>query len=152
MSKKIKLLFHREDGIFVISPFGKRISPKTKKEEFHRGVDYNTKKRKIPNYAIADGVVIAAGTHNESGALFVEVKYPTLGYVGCYWHLDSISVVKGQQVTKDTEIGITGTTGWSTGIHLHFGWYPIEDIRVPYLKRRWTDFEKFKIMGFKSSE
>ncbi len=142
---KIKLLFHEEDGISISSPFGPRKNPKTGAPEHHRGVDYATGGRKIPNYAVTDGTVLKIGKDRESGALFVEVKYPSLGYVGAYWHLDSISVRAGQPVTENTVIGITGTTGWSTGIHLHFGWYPIEDIGVKYENRRWTDFEKFVI-------
>ena len=137
----IKRLFHREDNIYIISPYGWRT--RNGKREFHRGVDYNTKGRKLAQYGLEKGKVIRQGKDG-TGALFVEVEYPKLGYIGQYYHLDSINTYLGQEVTNETIIGYTGTTGNSTGIHLHFGWYPIADKNVSYMKRRWSDFTKFK--------
>ncbi|HCY05999.1 MAG TPA: hypothetical protein DHS57_01535 [Erysipelotrichaceae bacterium] len=142
----IKRLFHREDNIYIISPYGWRT--RNGKREFHRGVDYNTKGRKLAQYGLEKGKVIRQGKDG-TGALFVEVEYPKLGYIGQYYHLDSINTYLGQEVTNETIIGYTGTTGISTGIHLHFGWYPIKDKNVSYYNRKWSDFESFK---FKESE
>lgn len=140
---KIKRLFHIEEGIRISSSFGYRTSPINGKQEFHRGVDYATGGRKLPQYGLDNGIVIKAGK-DTTGALFVEVEYPNLGYIGQYYHLDSISVSKGQKVDENTIIGYTGTTGYSTGIHLHFGWYPIADKNISYYSRRWSNFEDFR--------
>lgn len=69
--------------------------------------------------------------------------------VGQYYHLDSLKVKLGQKVNIDTIIGFTGKTGQSTGVHLHFGWYPIEDIKVSYYSRRFRDVLAFNFEGEK---
>lgn len=137
----IEKLFHRTDGIKLSSPFGWRLLKG--KPDNHRGVDFSTGGRKLPQYGLTEGKVIRQGT-DSTKANFVEVEYPSLGYVGQYYHLDSIATKLGQKVNTDTIIGYTGETGYSFGIHLHFGWYPIADKNVSYMKRRWSDFTKFK--------
>lgn len=92
--------------------------------DFHRGTDYGTSGKKIPQYAIEDGQVYSAGK-DSSGGIFAWVYYPRLNVRMLYYHLDSVSVRAGQTVNKDTLIGYTGTTGHSTGIHLHLGVYDL---------------------------
>lgn len=127
---------------YVTSPFGWRTLNGVR--GFHSGVDYGTNRQKVPCYALEDGYVVRTWK-DSAGALGVDVAYPRLGKVGVYVHLDSISVTKGQSVNKDTQIGITGMTGNATGIHLHFGWYDINDINVSYASRNWSDFEAYTI-------
>lgn len=112
-------IFRRSDW-YVTSPFGNRKDPITGAQLFHSGCDYGTHATKWPQYALEDGVVESAGKDG-SGGIFAWVKYPRLGFRLLHYHLDSVKVVTGQTVNKDTLIGYTGTTGRSTGIHLHLG-------------------------------
>lgn len=141
-TKNSKKIFH--EGINDISsPFGYRKNPFNGNETvFHRGVDYKTYLKKLPQYGLVKGKVIRAGTDN-TGAKFVEVEYPSLGHVGQYYHLDSIAVNVGDNVDENTIIGYTGNTGNSIAIHLHFGWYPIENKNKGYYDRGWSDFESY---------
>lgn len=120
MSELSKLIFHNADH-YVTSPYGMRtLSGKT---SFHKGCDYGTNGKKIPQYGIADdGVVLSCGKDAAYGnALYAWVSYPSLEVKLLYYHLDSISVKAGQKVTKNTVVGYTGMTGYATGIHLHLG-------------------------------
>lgn len=115
--------FRRKD-YRLTSPYGTRIHPVTKVKSFHWGVDYGTQGQKWKQYALEEGTVLSAGVDNSSsgqGALFAWVSYPRLGIKCLYYHLDVVYVKRGQSVTHDTVIGLTGTTGRSTGIHLHLG-------------------------------
>lgn len=125
---------------YVTSPFGWRTLNGVR--GYHLGVDYGTNGKKVPCYALENGYVVRTW-QDTAGALGVDVAYPRLGYVGVYVHLDKINVTKGQNVTSETKIGNTGKTGNATGVHLHFGWYPISDINVAYANRGWTDFEAY---------
>lgn len=119
--KLAELIFGRTD-YKITSPFGSRISPLTKKKEYHDGVDYGTHGEEWPQYAIEDGEVLSCGKDaNYANALFVWVKYPRIGIKLLHYHLSKISVTKGQKVTAGTLIGYTGKTGLATGIHLHLG-------------------------------
>lgn len=122
MSTVSNLIFHNAKH-YVTSKFGYRsvlITSAGKTNPFHSGVDYGTNGKKIPQYAIEDGEILAA-TKAPDGALYVWVKYPRLGVKFLHYHLDSINVKKGQKVDKNTLLGYTGKTGKSTGIHLHLG-------------------------------
>ena len=86
--------------------------------EFHNGQDWGAKAG-TPIMAAADGVVIAAGTNNRSGN-FVRIQHPD-GSITGYAHLkDAPEVARGQQVSGGAVIGSVGSTGHSTGNHLHF--------------------------------
>lgn len=71
-----------------------------------------------PIFATADGVVSFAGAHGGYGNLVV-IDHAD-GWQSWYGHLSSISVVVGQQVRQGEIIGAAGSTGYSTGPHLHF--------------------------------
>lgn len=124
MSELSNLIFH-EKKHYMSSPYGPRTSIKTsagKTSSFHDGVDYATYNVKLAQYPITDGVVLSCGTDWAfGGAKYVWVKYPELGIKTLHYHLDSISVKKGQAVNKNTILGYTGKTGRATGIHLHLG-------------------------------
>lgn len=114
---------------YITSPYGKRSVINTSAGQtasFHRGTDYGTNGKKLPQYAIEDGVILSCGTASD-GAKFVWVKYPRIGKKMLHYHLDSIAVRTGQNVKKGTLLGKTGKTGKATGIHLHLG---IKDVNT----------------------
>lgn len=104
--------------IHVVSKFGKRIDPFYGRWANHQGMDYRARGG-TPVYAVANGTVTAAaysgGWGNE-----VRIKHPS-GLSSQYAHLSSMSVHRGQTVKKGQIIGRVGSTGRSTGAHLHFG-------------------------------
>lgn len=71
-----------------------------------------------PIYAAAVGTIQLTGYHSVGGN-YVRISHPN-GVVTYYGHLSRISVVRGQSVAQGQEIGRMGTTGLSTGCHLHF--------------------------------
>lgn len=101
----------------ITSRFGWRKNPFGKGYEFHAGVDieapYGT-----PVVATADGQVIFAGMLSDYGKTVI-LKHPS-GYQTLYAHLSSIEVIKGQKVKAGQVIGRVGSTGRSTGPHLHY--------------------------------
>lgn len=120
MSTVSKLIFKTGEH-YITSPFGYRTLNGTK--SMHNGVDYGTHGKKIAQYAIEDGEIISAGMDDakHNYGLYVWVKYPRLGVKMLHYHLDKICVKAGQKVNSDTILGYTGTTGNSTGVHLHLG-------------------------------
>ena len=99
------------------SPFGPRIDPFNGRAAFHTGIDmdapYNS-----PVYATAPGTVIYAGWLGEYGKT-VEIDHG-FGIDTLYAHLRRCLVSVGQQVAGHAEIGLVGTTGRSTGPHVHY--------------------------------
>ena len=90
--------------------------------KYHNGVDYGTNRKKIPIYPIEEGIVTYTGKDNY-GALIVKVKYNRINKTFIYGHLDKITVEKGTKVNEKTMLGLTGKTGYATGIHLHLSIY-----------------------------
>lgn len=118
-------IFRKERGTssnqyYLTSPFGWRKDPISGEYKGHSGCDYGTHGNKWTQYALEDGTVESV-YKDYYGALCVRVAYPRLGIRCTHAHLDVIKVKKGQKVTKDTILGNTGTTGYSTGVHLHLG-------------------------------
>jgi murein DD-endopeptidase MepM/ murein hydrolase activator NlpD len=104
--------------VHVISSFGKRIDPFYGRWANHQGVDYRARYG-TPVFAVANGTVSTAGYHGGWGNE-VQIKPPS-GLSTQYAHLSAISVRQGQSVRKGQQIGRVGSTGRSTGAHLHFG-------------------------------
>ncbi|MDP5226508.1 MULTISPECIES: M23 family metallopeptidase [Arthrobacter] len=101
------------------SPFGVRISPITgKPDEFHWGQDFAAPCGTLV-YAADAGVVRAAGWHPWGGGNRVEIDHGN-GLVTTYNHLQGIAVSAGEKVQVGQVIAKVGTTGASTGCHLHF--------------------------------
>lgn len=122
MSKITEIIFKGEKH-YITSKFGSREPIKTSAgttSNVHKGTDYGTSGKKIPQYAIEDGTIYSCGT-DEAGAKYVTIIYPRINKRFLHWHLDTISVKKGQSVKKYTKIGTTGMTGKATGVHLHLG-------------------------------
>ncbi|MDD2228995.1 MAG: peptidoglycan DD-metalloendopeptidase family protein [Candidatus Cloacimonetes bacterium] len=101
----------------VVSQFGKRIDPFFGRWAFHQGVDYRARYG-TPIYAVANGSVTSASYSGGWGNQ-IRIKHPS-GLTTLYAHLSSISVRNGQTVKKGQVIGRVGSTGRSTGAHLHF--------------------------------
>ena len=87
----------------------------------HLGVDLSSSNKSIPIYPIASGVVFFKG-YDSYGALVVKIKHNYNGkYIySTYAHMRSFgNISKGQYVSPNTKIGNMGSTGYSTGPHLH---------------------------------
>lgn len=85
---------------------------------FHKGVDFGTGGAAVPTYAAADGRVLMAGWSNSAGN-WVVIQHSG-GLVTKYMHHSALSVSTGQYVSKGQQLGLTGNTGNSAGVHLHF--------------------------------
>jgi len=101
----------------ISSSFGYRVHPVTRKNTFHAGLDlpasYGT-----PVYAPASGVVSYAGKKGAYGNfLLIAHSY---GFKTAYGHLSKFAVRSGDYVTKGQKIAYVGSTGRSTGPHLHY--------------------------------
>ncbi|SFI42922.1 M23 family metallopeptidase [Jannaschia pohangensis] len=83
----------------------------------HSGMDFASS-RGTPIQATADGVVTHAGWQSGYGKL-IKIEH-ALGFETRYAHLNSINVSVGQRVSRGQTIGGMGTTGRSTGVHLHY--------------------------------
>lgn len=137
-------LFHTLDDIFISSPYSNRISPITGDREFHEGVDYSANGKSIPIYALDDGEVLYEGYDNSTGAIICYIRFPKLDdHVGLYYHLANTVINKGDKVTKDTKIGMMGSTGYSTGNHLHFDWFKYCDYNKGFYDRNYEDFNEY---------
>ena len=105
----------------ITSPFGYRIHPIFNTRKFHSGIDIggvNGGAIKASN----NGKVIFTGWYGGYGQVVILDHGVVRGQpiTTLYAHLSYINVVKGQKVTKGQQIGKEGTTGYSTGPHLHF--------------------------------
>ena len=104
-------------GVRMTSGFGPRRDPKTGGSRMHNGVDW-AGGRGTPIYATADGVVSHAGWQGGYGRL-VKIEH-AFGIETYYAHLNAVHVTQGQRVSRGDRIGDMGTTGRSTGVHLHY--------------------------------
>lgn len=102
---------------WVSSNFGNRMHPMTGKKEFHRGVDIPGKQG-AGVLAVADGVVIRSEKNGNYGWL-VEVDHGD-DYITLYSHNSVNNVTVGETVIKGQVIAQIGSTGRSTGPHVHF--------------------------------
>ena len=102
---------------WISSYYGKRANPFSGGQEFHRGVDF-AGKHGSNVIAVAGGVVTEADDRYGYGNL-VEIDHSN-GYVTRYGHNDTIAVEIGQTVKKGQVIAKMGSTGRSTGPHVHF--------------------------------
>lgn len=99
------------------SPFGHRADPLAGLRAMHEGIDFNAVPG-TPVVAAADGVVLSATYHPEFGNL-VEVDHGE-GLVTRYAHLLRMDAQPGALVKRGERVGAVGSTGRSTGPHLHF--------------------------------
>ncbi len=102
----------------ITSPFGWRIHPISRKRQLHKGIDYAAFLG-VPILAAADGIVNDVGWDDGGYGNFVELRHPD-GSLTLYGHANRILVAKGRQVNQGQIIAEVGSTGYSTGPHLHF--------------------------------
>jgi len=108
---------HPAPGRAITSRYGNRRDPIIGKTAFHAGIDFRTPTG-TPIYATASGTVTKAGRHGGYGKL-VEIQHAN-GLKTRYAHLSKIDVRKGQNINVGIRVGAAGSTGRSTGPHLHY--------------------------------
>ena len=105
---------------YISSPFGYRTSPINGAQEFHRGVDIAGN----GTISAAQAGVVEVATYHYSYGNYVVINHGKINGVTIktlYAHMQSgLSVSVGQTVSQGQKIGVMGTTGSSTGVHLHF--------------------------------
>ena len=104
-------------GAYVTCAYGWRIHPIWGDERFHSGVDLGASQG-TPIYAIAAGTVTTA-TYGDANGYYVSISHGN-GYGSVYCHMTNYIVSVGDSVSQGQVIGYVGSTGWSTGPHLHF--------------------------------
>lgn len=102
----------------VTSPFGNRNTGIAGASTYHQGIDLGAPEG-TPIYASRTGVVTAA-TYGKSAGYYVSINHGD-GYSSIYMHMTNYVVSKGQAVSAGQVIGYVGSTGVSSGPHLHFG-------------------------------
>jgi murein DD-endopeptidase MepM/ murein hydrolase activator NlpD len=102
---------------WLSSRYGKRNDPFTGKQDFHKGLDFAGKKGSEV-IVVGDGVVSWTGKRSGYGNL-VEVNHGN-GYITRYGHNQRHLVEVGEKVKKGQQIALMGSTGRSTGPHVHF--------------------------------
>ena len=107
------------DSVHISSRFGYRTDPTGSSGNQHNGIDF-TGSSGTPIYAIQGGKVVEAG-YGPSTGNYVIIKHPN-GIYSYYMHFNALPAVSsGQSVTARQYLGGMGTTGNSTGVHLHLG-------------------------------
>jgi murein DD-endopeptidase MepM/ murein hydrolase activator NlpD len=101
----------------ITSTFGYRTDPFTHRPSFHSGIDFGARENDAV-YATAAGKVVSTGSDMFHGNNIV-IEH-SKGLRTWYMHLNKILVNKGDSVDKGTTIGLVGSTGRSTGPHLHY--------------------------------
>lgn len=101
----------------ISDEYGNRIHPILGTQQFHNGVDLAAPSG-TPIYAAYDGDVVAA-TYSGSMGNYIMIDHGS-GLYTIYMHCSALYVSKGQTVTKGQNIAAVGSTGRSTGPHLHF--------------------------------
>ena len=101
----------------ITSPFGQRVSPTTGASTFHQGVDLDTGTG-WPVVAARAGIAYTA--YGSAAGNYVTIDHQD-GFRSIYMHLSGFSIGNGTIVSAGQQIGLTGSTGVSTGDHLHFG-------------------------------
>lgn len=104
-------------GGWLSSSYGYRIDPFNGKKTFHSGIDFAAKEG-TNVLAVADGIVSFIGQRNGYGEL-IELDHGN-GYVTRYAHNEEIIVKTGDRIKKGEAIALMGSTGRSTGPHVHF--------------------------------
>lgn len=101
----------------ITSPFGYRTAPTTGASTYHQGVDLDTGTG-WPVVATRAGIAYTG--YGSAAGNYVTVDHQD-GFKSIYMHLSGFSVSNGTVVSAGQQIGLTGSTGVSTGDHLHFG-------------------------------
>jgi len=113
-----KFLWPSNTTRLVTSPYGYRIHPVTGKSRFHAGIDIGAA-HGTSILAANDGVVIVSGYNSGGYGNYVVINHGG-GYTTLYAHCSSLLVSVGQKVSRGQVIARCGSTGMSTGPHIHF--------------------------------
>ncbi|HLQ98693.1 MAG TPA: lysozyme family protein [Candidatus Dormibacteraeota bacterium] len=116
----------------ITSEFGMRSDPFTGEKTMHSGLDFDCD-RSDSIYSVGDGTVTQAVNFHLSYGNYVMVKHNANNY-SLYAHMSSLSVNKGDQVKVGQQVGVCGTTGSSTGTHLHLEYHKNDKKKNPVLK------------------
>lgn len=108
--------------VTVTSEFGYRYHPITGSYELHNGIDLVNGNATTPIYASAAGEVVISGSYPDWYGNYVVIKHSDGLYTG-YAHQSQLRVSVGDTVKQGQQIGNMGTTGPSTGPHLHFQFF-----------------------------
>jgi murein DD-endopeptidase MepM/ murein hydrolase activator NlpD len=115
----------------VSSEYGWRRDPIDGKTRFHAGIDYEVRSR-TPVKSVMEGEVVFSGWEKGYGNL-VEIEHPN-GYRSRYGHNAALLVKKGDHVESGDVISLSGSSGRSTGPHLHFelrkGEFSLDPVKI----------------------
>ena len=112
----------------VTSGFAMRVHPVSGQWKQHKGIDFGAPVG-TPIRATGDGVIEFAGVAGGYGNMVVVRHGPV--YSTAYAHMSRIAARRGMHVSQGDVIGYVGTTGWSTGPHLHYEFRVNNDARDP---------------------
>lgn len=110
-----------KDKCKVVSGFGYRFHPILKYRRLHSGIDLAARPG-TPVYATGDGVVRVSGRNSEGYAgygVVVDIDHG-FGFHTLYAHMSTTTVKEGHKVMRGEQVGTVGSTGMSTGAHLHY--------------------------------
>lgn len=105
-------------GYAINSKFGMRRLGGEPGARQHKGVDIAAPKG-TSVYGAAEGVILRIGYDAGGYGNFIEMRHPN-GMTTLYGHLSRVDVASGDRIAPGQRIGLVGTTGYSTGPHLHF--------------------------------
>ena len=106
------------NSTYVTSEFGRRYNPfDGSTSDWHGGLDIGDDYG-APIYATASGYIVQSGWYGGYGR-YVRISHD-YGYQTCYGHMSGINVSEGEYVEKGEVIGYVGSSGYSTGPHLHY--------------------------------
>lgn len=114
----VKFIWPIPDSNRITSRFGPRKAPVAGASNYHKGVDVGAPKG-TPIYAAAGGTVVISTYHYSAGN-YVMINHGN-GVYTVYMHASKLLVDVGDKVKQGDKIALVGTTGYSTGNHLHFG-------------------------------
>lgn len=123
MKDKVELVLSKNIDIqqpvkgTITSKYGTREKIFEELSEYHTGIDIANKKG-TPIYSATNGLVVKAEKKNKYYGNNIEIE--TEGIIFKYAHLESLNVKENDLVTQESVIGYMGSTGMSTGPHLHF--------------------------------
>jgi murein DD-endopeptidase MepM/ murein hydrolase activator NlpD len=122
-SKNVPSLFpvKKGDGVEISSSYGMRVDPISKKKRKHKGVDIRAPKG-TPIYATADGLIRIVKANYVKGkgyGRYIIIDHEG-GYSTLYAQLSEYNTKEGQEVKQGDIIGYVGSSGRSTGPHLHY--------------------------------
>ncbi|QAT43429.1 M23 family metallopeptidase [Aminipila luticellarii] len=132
------------DAVKGTAAYGPRVNPITKKQQIHHGVDLNklTTGQAVNNKpvkATAGGIVIVSKMQGNGKGYGNYIVIDHGNFYTLHAHLSSRKITAGQSVKAGTVIGAVGSTGNSTGPHLHFGICTSYSMADPDGKSSWLD-------------